>query len=435
MNRRDFLLASGALALTARTGLAAPYVAGARPRVVIVGAGFGGAACARYLKLWEPRVHVTVIEPMDRFYSCPMSNTVLAGLNRIDDISFPYDYIRASVDRFVKDTVSGIDPRRKAVTTTGGQSFAYDRLVLSAGVELLFEHVRGYDAAAQKTIKHAWKAGPDQTGVLRRQLAAMPDGGVFVLSSPMAPLRCPPAPYERVSLIANYFRRAKPRAKIIMLDGNPDIASKKSLFLAAWQKHYGYGGDNSMIDYRPNSSPAAVDARTLTISTEFEDVKGDVINLVPPMRAAAITGPIGARTGDNGAWCPVDYTTYESTEVPHVHILGDSILSNLSKAGALANNSGKLCASALIEIFNGRTPDPAPVVTSTCYSASTDREAFHVATVFRYDPVNKSMEVQHGSGVSEAASSREFAYMRGWARNIWADTLGLPRAYRFGNTI
>jgi len=170
-------------------------------------------------------------------------------------------------------------------------------------------------------------------------------------------------------------------------------------------------------------------------STEFEDVTGDVINLVPPMRAAAITGPIGARTGDNGNWCPVDYRTMESTEVPNVHILGDSILSNLSKAGALANNSGKLCASSLVEIFNGRQPDPAPVVTSTCYSASTDHTAFHVATVFRFQTKDNSMEVQPGGGVSLQESQKEFEMMRGWARNIWADTLGLPIEYKFTNPI
>jgi sulfide dehydrogenase [flavocytochrome c] flavoprotein subunit len=173
----------------------------------------------------------------------------------------------------------------------------------------------------------------------------------------------------------------------------------------------------------------------MKISTDFDDVKGDVINLIPPMRAAAITGLIGARTGDNGTWCPVDYRTMESTEVPNVHILGDSILSNLSKAGALANNSGKLCASALVEIFNGRTPDPAPVVTSTCYSASSDHTAFHVATVFRYQATDNNMEVQPGSGVSAQESEQEFTMMRGWAHNIWADTLGLPPDYRFTNRI
>ncbi|NTV94092.1 MAG: FAD-dependent oxidoreductase [Thiobacillus sp.] len=431
LNRRDFLIAGGGV--LAAAGL--PAIAGARPKVVVVGAGYGGATFARYLKLWVPQAEVTVIEPNDRFVSCPFSNTVLAGWNRLGDITFPYDHIRKAVDRFVRDAVTAIDPERRSVRTLGGHVFAYDRLVLAGGVELMFDRVRGYDAAAQERIKHAWKAGPAQTGVLRRQLEAMPDGGTFVISIPMAPFRCPPAPYERVSLIADYFKRAKPRSKIVMLDGNPDIVSKKQLFLTAWKRHYGYGTEDSMIDYRPNNMPTALDAKAMTIGTDFDDVKGDVINLVPPMRAAALTGQIGARTGDNGAWCPIDNLTYESTEVANVHILGDSILSNLSKAAALANNSGKLCAYALAEIFAGRAPDPAPVVTSTCYSASTDKTAFHVATVFRYNPADKSMEVQPGSGVSDVESAEEFKYMRGWARNIWADTLGLPMSYRFTNRV
>ena len=363
-----------------------------------------------------------------------MSNTVIGGLNKLEDISFPYRYIREAVDRFVPDSVTRIDAAKRTVTTAGGKTFAYDRLVLAAGVELQFDQIKGYDAEARKTVKHAWKAGPE-TVALRRQLETMKDGGVFAISIPMAPFRCPPAPYERVSLVANYFRKAKPKSKILILDGNQDIISKKALFTAAWQKHYGFGTDNSLIDYRPGNLASALDAKAMKLSTEFEDVKADVINLIPPMRAAAVTALVGARTGDNGAWCPVDYTTMESTEAPHVHILGDSILSNLSKAGALANNSGKLCAAALIELFNGRQPDPAPVVTSTCYSASTDRTAFHVATVFRHDPKEKSMEVQPGGGVSEKESTQEFTMMRGWAHNIWADTLGLPRTYRFTNRV
>ncbi len=435
MHRRQFLHAAAALGLAPLSSLASPAIAKARPRVVIVGAGFGGAACARYLKLWEPRVEVTLIEPNTQFVSCPMSNTVIGGLNRLEDITFPYRYIREAVDRFVQDSVTQIDTVKHTVATAGGHSFAYDRLVLAAGVELLFDQIKGYDPEAQKLVKHAWKAGAEQTGMLRRQLEAMKDGGVFALSIPMAPFRCPPAPYERASLIANYFKKAKPKSKILILDGNQDIISKKALFTAAWQKHYGFGTENSLIDYRPGNLASAVDAKTMKLTTEFEDVQADVINLIPPMRAAAVTHLVGARTGDNGNWCPVDYVTLESTEVPHVHILGDSILSNLSKAGALANNSGKLCASALVEIFNGRQPDPAPVVTSTCYSASTDKTAFHVATVFRYDHRAKSMEVQPGSGVSDKESTQEFTLMRGWAHNIWADTLGLPRGYRFTNRV
>jgi len=430
MQRRQFLTAA-TLGLAA---LAAPAIAKARPKVVVVGAGYGGASCARHLKLWEPKVDVTLIEPNARFVSCPMSNTVIGGLNRIEDITFPYRYVRDAVDRFVQDLVTAIDDKRRTVTTAGGKTFAYDRLVLAAGVELQFDQVRGYDAEARKKVMHAWQAGPE-TVALRKQLEAMPDGGVFAISIPMAPFRCPPAPYERVSLIANYFRKAKPKSKILVLDGNQDIISKKSLFEAAWRKHYGFGTDDSLIDYRPGNLASAIDAKAMKLSTEFEDVQADVINLIPPMRAAAVTALVGARTGDNGTWCPVDYLTYESTEVPHVHILGDSILSNLSKAGALANNSGKLCASAMVEIFNGRQPDPAPVVTSTCYSASTDHTAFHVATVFRYNPADKSMEVQPGSGVSDRESAIEFEMMRGWAHNIWADTLGLPMNYRFTNRV
>ena len=215
--------------------------------MVIVGGGYGGAACARHLKLWDPRVEVTLIEPSPHFVSCPMSNTVIGGLNQVEDITFPYRYIREAVDRFVRDSVTRIDAGKRNVTTASGHSFPYDRLVLAAGVELQFDQVRGYDAEARKTIKHAWKAGPE-TVALRRQLEAMKDGGVFAISIPMAPFRCPPAPYERVSLIANYFKKAKPRSKILILDGNQDIISKKALFTTAWEKHYGFGGDDSMID-------------------------------------------------------------------------------------------------------------------------------------------------------------------------------------------
>ena len=429
-SRREFLFAASALAISQKTH-AKPQ--GGRPKVVIVGAGYGGSACAHYLKLWEPQVEVTLIEPNAKFVSCPMSNTVIGGMNQLKDITFPYDYLKKRVDRFIADTVTRIDPDKRTVTTAGGATLPYDRLVLSPGVELMFNKVEGYDDAAQKVVKHAWKAGPGQTDVLRKQLEAMPNGGVFVMAIPMAPFRCPPAPYERVSLVAQYLKRHKPRSKVILLDGNQDIISKKALFTTAWKKYYGYGTENSLIDYRANNISMALDVGAMKVSTEFDDVKGDVINLVPPMRAGTITAEIGARTGDNSTWCPVSYLSFESSNVPNVHILGDAILSNLSKAAALANNSGKLCAWALSEIFNGRQPDPAPVLTSTCYSLGSDQAAFHVATVFRYNPANQSMEVQPGSGVSEQESAKEMKYLRSWARNIWADTLALPGNYKFTN--
>ena len=429
-DRREFLKISagvaGATSLGTLTGCASgPAVAKARPKVVIVGAGFGGATCARYLKLWDPKIEVTVIEPNDKFVSCPFSNTVLAGTNKMEDITFTYDFVKKSTDNWVQDTVTGIDTAGRTVKTAGGKTFSYDRLVLAGGIELMFDKVQGYNAEAQKTIKHAWKAGPDQTGVLRKQLEAMPDGGVFVMSVPMAPYRCPPGPYERACQVATYFKKAKPKSKIIILDGNPDIASKKGLFLAAWKKHYGYGTPNSMIEYRPNNMPRSVDPVKMMVGTEFDDVKGNVINVVPPMRAAAICEMAGVRNDSANTWCPIDFRTFESLTVKNVHVLGDSTLTNFPKSGSVANNTAKMAASAIVELLNGRQPDPAPVVTNTCYSAASDSTAFHVATVFRYGEGNK-MVAQKGGGVSKEESELEFAYMESWAKNVWADTLGLP---------
>lgn len=434
LNRRSFLCATGAA--LGSLGLPLPTLAKtrkSRPKVVIVGAGYGGSTTALYLKRWAPQAEVSVIEPHAQFISCPMSNTVIGGMNRLEDITFPYDYVKRSVDRFIQDSVTRIDPSKRTVTTAQGHTLPYDRLILSPGIELMFERIEGYDAQARKVVKHAWQAGPDQTGVLRKQLEDMKDGGVFVISIPMAPFRCPPAPYERISLVAQYLKRHKPKCKVIALDANTDILSKKALFTAAWTKYYGYGSDDSLIDYRPNNKVVALDLPNMRVESEFDEAHGDVINLVPPMRAGAITAAIGARTGDNGAWCPIDNLTMESLEVPNVHILGDAILSNLSKAAALANNSGKLCAWALSEIFAGRQPDPAPVVTSTCYSLGSDQAAFHVATVFRYNPATQIMEVQPGGGVSDQESKKELEYLRGWAHNIWSDTLGLPHNYPFTN--
>ncbi len=448
-DRREFLKVTAGAAGVASLGTlagcasATPATSNARYKVVIVGAGYGGSTCARYLKMWEPKIEVTVIEPNDKFISCPFSNTVLAGINNLEDISFGYDNVKKVVDAWVQDTVTGIDTAGRTVKTAGGKTFSYDRLVLAGGIELLFDKVQGYDAEAQKTIKHAWKAGPDQTGVLRKQLEAMPDGGTFVMSVPMAPYRCPPGPYERACTVASYFKKAKPKSKIIILDGNPDIASKKGLFEAAWKKHFGYKTDNSMIDYRPNNMPRSVDPKKMIVGTEFDDVKADVINVVPPMQAAAICGMAGVRKGldgKDGPWCAIDYRSFESLHVKNVHVLGDSTLTNFPKSGSVANNTAKMAASAIVEMFNGRDPDAAPVVTNTCYSATGMGTAFHVATVFRYQAEKKgddgkiipaSMVAQKGGGVSKEESELEFAYMEAWAKNVWADTLGLPENFNY----
>ena len=435
LNRRDFLKtsfgAAGIAAIAGLGGCATAKTGSAGPKVVVVGAGFGGAAFSRYLKMWAPQAQVTLIEPNARFTSCPYSNTVLAGINKMEDITHPYDYLKKAVDNFVPDTVTAIDTAKQTVTTAGGHTFAYDKLVLAGGIELLFDRVRGYDAEAQKTVMHAWKAGP-QTATLRKQLEAMPDGGTFVMSVPMAPYRCPPGPYERACMVASYFKQAKPKSKIIILDGNPDVASKKPLFVGAWTKHFGYGTDNSMIDFRANNQPLAVDAKKMVVTTEFDDVKGDVINVVPPMRAAEICGLAGVRDGSNGNWCTIDYRTFESKVVKNVHILGDSALTNFPKSGSVANNTGKMCAYALSEQFAGRQADPSPVVTNTCYSGTGMGTAFHVATVFRWDEAKQSMiPPKDANGISSAESELEMTYMESWAKNVWADTLGLPESYNF----
>ena len=423
LNRRDFLKISGAgaastLVAGCATKSAAPSIAKANPKVVVVGAGFGGATCAKYLRMWGSNIEVTLIEPNDNFVSCPRSNLVLAGTKKMEDITRSYENLPKHGIKMVKDWVVSVDTNARVVKTKGGASISYDRLVLSPGVEIRTDFVKGYrEAEAAGKVVHAWKAGP-QTALLRKQLEAMPDGGVFVLSVPAAPYRCPPGPYERACLVASYFKKAKPKSKIIILDGNPDIASKKPLFTWAWKTFYA-----GMIDFRPNNAPYAVDGNKMTVSSEFEDVKGDVLNVVPKQRAGEVCEMAGVRNDSNGIWCAVNLATFESTSVPNVHVLGDSVLSNLPKSGHMANNHAKVCAAAIVELFAGRQPDPIPVVANTCYSDTSDDTAGHVADVFRFDPVTKAYVNAGGGGATPVGNELNRTYAESWAENIWADML------------
>ncbi len=421
INRRDFLKISSAgaafalSACTTRPGALAATTA--RAHVVVVGGGFGGATCAKYLRQWGPNIDVTLIESNDKFVSCPMSNWVIGGLRSMDEIIHSYDNLPRHGIKMIRDTVTGIDTDKRIVTTQGGAGIRYDRLVLAPGVEILGDSLRGYtEAEAAGKVVHAWKAGA-QTALLRRQLEAMPDGGVFVISVPLAPYRCPPAPYERACLVANYFKQAKPRSKIILLDGNPDIASKKPLFQGAWDELYG-----GMIDYRPNNAPFAVDGDKMIVSSDFDDVKGDVLNVVPKQRAGAVCGLAGARNDSNKAWCAVNLATFESTTVPNVHILGDSVLSNLPKSGHAASSQGKVAAGAIVDLLAGRQPDPFPVLASTCYSAISGSKAGYLANVFRYES-GYDYTVAHGGGSTPTGDEKNFELARAWATNIWADVL------------
>jgi NADH dehydrogenase FAD-containing subunit len=248
----------------------------------------------------------------------------------------------------------------------------------------------------------------------------MPDGGVYVLAIPRAPYRCPPGPYERACQVAFYFKQAKPRSKVLILDANEDVVSKGALFKAAWNELY-----KGIVEYRGNSEVKAVDARAGTVRTDFDTIQGDVLNVLPPMRAGDVARNAGLLTS-NTRWCGVDWLTMESTAQKGVHVLGDSTLSApaMPKSGHMANNHGKLAAAAIIELMNGRAPNPNPVIANTCYSFVSDREVIHVASVHRYDAAQKTLIAAPGSaGVSAGRSEVEGVYGWAWAQNIWADML------------
>ncbi len=422
MQRRDFLKTIGAASTVAAIPGCAT-MSGAGGKVVVVGGGYGGATAAKYIRMWSNGgVDVTVVEPNPEFISCPISNLVLGGSKTLADITVSYDNLmkRHGV-KIVKDTAVGIDTEKRMVKLAGGGELPYDRLILSPGVDLMWDKVPGLNnARAQETILHAWKAGA-QTVALRRQLEAMPDGGVYALSIPVAPYRCPPGPYERACQVAWYFKRAKPKSKVLILDGNGDVTSKGPLFKKAWAEEY-----KGIVEYRGNHVLTDVDAATRTAKFEVQDpVKADVLNVVPPQRAGAIARSAGVVTA-NDRWCDVDFLTFESVKVKNVHVLGDAIqiAAGMPKSGHMANQHAKVCAAAVVALLAGQAPNPTPVLTNTCYSFITDKEVVHVCSVHQYDKEKKTVLAVPGSGgVSPAMSEIEGRYAFSWAKNIWADTL------------
>jgi sulfite dehydrogenase len=390
-------------------------------RVVVIGGGYGGATAARHVKLWAPDIDVTLVERGDTFVSCPISNLVLGGNTQIGTITLGYDALRSRGINVIRDEAVGVDAGARQVRLASGKTLSYDRLIVSPGIDFIFDPLPGLNSAeAQNRVLHAWKAGP-QTVALRKQLEAMRDGGVFVFQFPMAPYRCPPGPYERVCQVADYFRRAKPKSKIIVLDANPDIVSKKGLFLAAWNGMY-----KGMIEYRPNSELADVDVKGMAVKLTFDSVKGDVLNVVPPHGAGTIARQAGLITA-NQRWCGVDWLTMESVAVKGVHVLGDSTLSapGMPKSASMANQHAKVCAAAVIALIKGQPVIQQPMMMNTCYSFVDGRSSMHVASVHTYDPAQKTMVAVKGAGgVSSAASELEGTYAWGWARNIWGDALG-----------
>ena len=423
-NRRDFLklVAAGAATGTLAGCATTPEVQKPIGRVAVIGGGYGGAAAAKYIRMWSGgRIEVFLIDRSSQFVSCPMSNLVLGGSMKIEDITMDYAKLRGHGVQVMRDEVTAIDTAKKKVKLTRFEDLAYDRLVLSPGVDFMYEQIPGLNNAdAQKSILHAWKAGAE-TVALRKQLEAMPDGGVYILSIPKAPYRCPPGPYERACQVAFYFAKAKPKSKVLILDGNEDIVSKKGLFLKAWGDRY-----KGIIDYRNNQEAKDVDLRTMTVKTDFDSFKGDVLNVLPPQKAAGIAAKAGVITANN-RWCGVDWLTMQSTVNPDIHVLGDATLSAplMPKSGSMANQHAKVCAAGVVALMTGQPVNQAPMMTNTCYSYVSDKDAVHVASVHAYDAKDKTLKTVPGSGgLSTAASDLEGMYAMVWARNIWADTLG-----------
>ena len=421
-SRRKFLKTGTALAAAGALSACAGASSKSNGRVVVIGGGYGGATCAKYIRLWSNKtVDVTLVERASSFVSCPLSNLVLGGSREMNDITLGYDNLAGRHGiRVLRDEAQTIDPQKRTVKLLSGAELGYDRLVVSPGVDFIYDGIPGLAATeAQAAVLHAWKAG-EQTLALRRQLEQMDDGGLFVIHIPKAPFRCPPGPYERACQVAWYFRNRKPRSKILILDANEDVQSKKSLFMAAWNGPY-----KGLIEYRPNSTLLDVDVATLTARLEFEDVKASVLNVIPPQRAGAIARQLGMANA-NERYCQVDFRNFESTAQPGIHVLGDAIqpAPAMPKSGHMANQHGKVAANAIVNMLAGQPYTQEPVIANTCYSFLDDKSVVHVSSVHRYSAEKKTMEPVAGAGgLSPGPSELEGQYALAWARNIWADML------------
>ena len=417
IDRRDFLKIAASTALVSLPMLSKAAIQ-AKGRILVIGGGYAGATAAKYLRDWSNGgLDVIVVEPSCQFVSCPLSNLVLGGNKNINDLTFGYDLLKSNHGiQWVTDEVVSIDTATRVVKMKQGE-LAYDRLVIAPGIDFMYEQLPMLQTPqAQEVVPHAWKAGK-QTVNLRKQLESMKDGGVFVMSIPKAPYRCPPGPYERVCQVAFYLKNHKPNSKIIVLDANAEIISKKGLFTKVWAEMY-----DGMIDYRPNSNVVDVDVATKTVKTEFESVEANVLNVIPLQRAGKIAQIVGAANVDK-RWCEVNFLTYESKLVPNVHIIGDSVSAALPKSAHMATSQARVCANAIVAMMSQQAPDASPVFANTCYSFVSDKMAMNVANVYRYDANKKIMVSAEGGGVSDKPSELEGKYAHAWAKNIWSDVL------------
>ena len=431
-SRRNFLQTSAAISLLGLGACASTSTSGipTKAKVVVIGGGYGGATAAKYVRmLSDYKIDVVLIEPSNAFVSCPMSNLVVGGSRKMADITTSYDGLRKNHGvRVVKDKATAIDTDKKMVSLSSGNRIAYDKLVVSPGVELMMDSIEGLDAAQDAgLIVQAWKAGPE-TLALRKQLESMQDGGVFAITIPEAPYRCPPGPYERACQVAWYFKNNKPRSKVLILDANPDVTSKGPLFKKVWAEMY-----PGMVEYRGQHKTTAVDGSKGIIKFDVqEDVKANVINALPSMRAGTIAQQAGFNNMANKRWCGVNYQSFESTAANEVYVLGDSIqiAPGMPKSGHMANSHGKVAAAAIVAQLSGWDINPAPMLTNTCYSFVSDKNVVHVASVHEYVAAEKTFKTVASSGgvspidLKPEVTTLEATYANNWAQNIWADTLG-----------
>jgi sulfide dehydrogenase [flavocytochrome c] flavoprotein chain len=427
-SRRSFLQSSAALSLLGLSACATTSIP-TKAKVVVIGGGYGGATAAKYVRmLSDYKIDVVLIEPNTSFVSCPISNLVVGGSKQMADITTPYDGLSKNHGvTVVKDMAASVDTAKRTVTLAGGATIGYDKLIVSPGVDMNFAAIEGLQAAQQSgQILQAWKAGAE-TVALRNQLQAMPDGGTFAIVIPEAPYRCPPGPYERACQAAFYLQKNKPKSKVLILDANPDVTSKGGLFKAVWNNQY-----KGMVEYRGNHKATAVDAKTNTVKFDVQDdVKANVLNVLPPMRAGKIALDAGLANAANNRWCGIDYVTFESTAAKDVHVLGDSIqiAPGMPKSGHMANSHAKVAAAAIVARLSGWEVNAAPMLTNTCYSFVDDKRVVHVASVHRigqFDGRTTFVTVPGSGGLTDAATGAtelEGIYAMNWARNIWADTL------------
>jgi NADPH-dependent 2,4-dienoyl-CoA reductase/sulfur reductase-like enzyme len=419
MSRRDFLKVSGGAAVAvaglagcASSGMSASDLATKTGRrVIVIGGGWGGATAAKYVRMADPSIEVVMIEPNTRFVSCPFSNLVLSGVRSIGSLTFGYGGLREHGVKIVHATATAIEPDARRVRV-GKDTLAYDRLIVAPGIDFQTEQIEGLAAAGDRVL-HAWKAGP-QTVALARQLQSIPDGGVFVMSIPPAAYRCPPGPYERACQVAWFLKTKKPKSKLIVLDANQNVISKTALFRAAWQAY-------PNLEYRASSKVVKVDPDAREVTTEFGDkVRYDVVNVIPPQRAAAIAVQADLVAGDK-RWCEVDHVTYESLKAKNVHVIGDATIGiPVPKSGTVANSMGKIAATAVVHLLNGRAAPPmAPV--NTCYSWVSDTEVMAVVNAYRID---NGKVVQIEQKLTPGQSPLYAQHAQAWATSIWADILG-----------